>query len=172
MIELSRDVVSGEMEAESPLIDRSASLWVELGETVVIDTGVNAIGVGVEMSADEFDIAEGGSHEDIGVAAALDEKARDLLAVTHHVLGRGGFVIDIAGVDIRAVGEEELGHFQGAGKMERSLAIAAASVDEARVGGDERLEPIDHPEACGSVNIDRGSALDRISREVSLGIVQ
>ena len=86
------------------------------------------------MFANEVGIAERRGHQDVGLAAAPHQVARDFLTVAHHVLRGSGFVVHVAGVDVRAVIQQELRDLDRAGKMERRLAITAAGPRTTRPG--------------------------------------
>src|SRR5688572_30054574 len=113
------------MPTERPLVDGSAGLRIDPGKILVAHPHANAARIGGEMVADERGIAERCGHEDVGPAAALNEVARNLLTIADHVLRGSGFVVHVAGVDRRAVIEQELRDLESAGKMERRLAVPA-----------------------------------------------
>ncbi len=51
-------------------------------------------------------ITDSGSHEDVGLRSARDQKSGHVVAIgpdRYHILRGGGFVVDVAGVDIGAV---------------------------------------------------------------------
>ena len=128
--ELFGHIVRRDMETEHPLVNCSAALRIVFGEEFVVDADANTVRVGVEMPASKSGVAEGCSHENVGLAAAFDQVTRDLLPIAHHVLSRRGFVIDIARVNIRALIQQALRNLDGTGKMERGLAISPACVYE------------------------------------------
>ena len=117
VVELPGDVVGRDVKAEGPLINGPAGLWVEFWKPVITHARMDAVGICIEMSADEFGITEGGSHQNVRLATALNEVTRNLLAIAHHVLRRCGFVVDIARVNIGVVIQEERGDFDGAGEV-------------------------------------------------------
>src|SRR5262245_39872222 len=131
MSELFGDLMRGHVPAKRPLINGSATSVVDHGEILVAHAHADAVAVCVEMPADEIRVAEGSAHEDIRLAATLNQITQYGLAIAHHVLGGGGFVIHIASVDAGAVIEEVFCNVDRAGKMERSLAIRS---EERRVG--------------------------------------
>ena len=62
----------------------------------------------VQVPADQRQVADRGGHQDVGLAAARDEIARDVLMVTDQVLCGCRLVIDVARIDIGAAVEEQL----------------------------------------------------------------
>src|SRR5688572_9968424 len=56
--------------------------------------------------------------------------------------------------------------------MQRRLAIAAARVNESRIGGDKFAKFLHHAQTCGGVNIHYGPVLDGIRGQARLSIVQ
>src|SRR5579883_217714 len=133
------------MPAEGPDINRAAGARILFGEPLFGNAHADASGIAVEMMANETGIAECGGHQDIGVAAAGHKITGHILAViwivprladAEHVLSRGGFVIDVAGVDVGSLFEKELCDFAGGREVQRGLAIAAASVYDLGVGCD------------------------------------
>lgn len=74
------------------------------------------------------------------VHAALHKEVDDFLTIAHHVLCGCGFVINVPGIDVSAVIEEEFASFHGAGEVERRLAVAAGGVDERGIGGEQRVQ--------------------------------
>jgi hypothetical protein len=101
--ELFGDVVRRHVPAERPLINGSTGLLIDHRRILVAYPHPNAVGIGVEMFADEIKIAKRRSHEDVRPAPALDQVARELLAVAYHVLRRRGFVIHVTGINVCAV---------------------------------------------------------------------
>ena len=124
------------------------------------------------MVADEGGITERGSHEDVGPAAAPNQVTRDLLAVADHILRGGGFMIHVAGVEVRAAIDQELRDLDRAGKMKRCLAVPAGRVHQFRIRGDQFAEFVQQAEARGGVRIDDRAALDRIRRQFGWGAVE
>ena len=59
MTELFGDIVRRNVPAKRPLVNRSASLWIDHGKMFVVDAHANAVGIGVKMFQHEFGIAEG-----------------------------------------------------------------------------------------------------------------
>ena len=81
-------------------------------------------------------------------------------------------MVDVAGVEVGAVVEEERGDLDGGCEVEGELAIAAAGVDELGVGGEELADAVDHAEAGCGVDIEDGAAGDEIVGEVGGGGVE
>src|SRR5205085_875677 len=87
-------------------------------------------------------------------------------------LGGSGFVVDIASIDLSALIEEIFGNFDGARKMERSLTISTAGVDEIGIRGEARAQFVDQPKTSGSMGSNGGAALDGVSSQVGFGRVE
>src|SRR5439155_10947161 len=81
-------------------------------------------------------------------------------------------MVDVASLDVSAVIEQIFGDFDRAGKMQRSLTIAAASVDEVGIGGDELAQFVEHGETSGGMRSDHRAALDSIRCKVRAGGVE
>src|ERR1051325_3663711 len=117
------------------------------------------------MEIDKPSIANCGGHENVGLTAALDEVPDDVLSITHHVLGWGGLMIDIEGVDVRAVLEQVFGRGDAGGKMKRRLAIAPARFDKSGVGGHKFAQSVEHAQSGGGMDINNCATLDRVSSQ-------
>src|SRR5438552_3663441 len=107
MVEIFRDLLRRDVPAERPLIDRATVFVADHRETFVAYAHSDTLRIGVEMFAGESEITKGGGHKYIGLASALYEIADDFLALGNHVLCRSGNVIDIKGVNVRSMIEEE-----------------------------------------------------------------
>ena len=88
------------------------------------------------------------------------------MAVAEHPLCWGGFVVDVAGIDLRAVFEQVGGDLNRAGEVERSLAVAASGVHELRIALHQLAEPVHQPQPCRGMNIDLGPQRDGVSRQL------
>src|SRR5262245_30527829 len=69
MCKLPGDLMGGYMPAERPLVNRSATLRVDLWKILVVHAHANAIGIRVELPASKGNVAECGCHEEVGLAA-------------------------------------------------------------------------------------------------------
>jgi hypothetical protein len=124
------------------------------------------------MFAREIEVTERGCHEDVGGAPSVNQEADDFLTVIKHPLRGGGFVIDVAGVDLSVVIEKILCDLNGAGEVKRQLAITAAGADESWVRLKKPGELVEEPEARGGMNIDLCAALDGIAGDIGRGGVK
>ena len=111
VVELFGNVMGGDVPAENPLVNGAAGFWVDHGKIFIADAEADGFRVLCEKFLNEGKITKSGGHEEISVTTAADEKAGDVGAFREHVLGGGGLVVDIAGVDVGAVIEEEFGDF-------------------------------------------------------------
>src|SRR5439155_7755725 len=110
--------------AKGPLINRAAGFRVAHGKELVVHAHVNALRVDIKVTADQAGVTERRSHEQIGLAPTPDQAPNDFLTITNHPLRGGGFVVHVASVNVRAVLEKEFRNLNGAGEMERCLAVA------------------------------------------------
>jgi len=165
VFEIARDHVGRFVLAERPGVNRAAGVRIFHREPFAGNGHAKARRIFAQMFLDEGEIAERGSHEEIGAGAALDEVAGDFGAFANHPLRWGRFVIDVEGVDVRAVGEKVIGDFSGGSEVERRLAVASAGVDQIGIAFDELFEAIEVAQARGGVGIDVGAAFDEEGRE-------
>jgi hypothetical protein len=70
-------------------------------------------------------------------------------------------MIDAARIDCRAAVEQEVGNCHGLGLVQRLLAVAAACVDERRVGFDHRPQLVDPSEARRHIGGQRRTTRER-----------
>jgi hypothetical protein len=104
----------------------------------------------------------------VGLRSTRDEEAGDVVPIglspfhvlprTGHVLGGGGFVVDVARVDLGSMVEQKSGDLNGCGEVKRKLAVTTSCMDELRVESQELTNAVDHAESSGSMDIDKGSA--------------
>ena len=160
------------MRAERPDVNGATALWIFLWERFVVNDHPDAGGVGLEVFLNDGEMSKSAGHEEIGLAAPLDEEARDGLAIADHVLGGSGFVIDVARVDVGAVIEQAGGDFDGRGEMEWRLAIASPGMNRIRIGEEESFDVVEHAEACGSVDAEDGPTFKCVSRDLWRGTVE
>ena len=100
MTELLRHIVRGHVPAEGPLVDGSVRPWVDHREVFVADAQPDAIRVTIQVTANQFGIAKGCRHQEIGFATAFDQTGGNLLPIADHVLRRCGFVIHVTRVNV------------------------------------------------------------------------
>src|SRR6185503_9075416 len=160
------------MKAERPLVNRSARFVVGHRKITGVYAHAHALRIGVEVFPDETLVAESRGHENVCLTSALNEIARDFLAVADHVLRGSGFMIDVASVDVSAAIHQICGDFHCAGEMEWRLAIAPASVHKRRLSGDEFAQSVHQAEARCSMYIDDRPALDGVFGKVRFRAVQ
>ncbi len=110
-------------------------------------------------------VTDGGGHQDVGLAAARDEIARDVLVVADQVLCRCRLVIDVARIDIGAAVEKQLGNRDGRGDVQRRLSVAAAGVNRRWAFCEEPVERLEHAQLRGRVRVDLGPTLDQMGNE-------
>ncbi len=113
------------------------------------------------MLIDPRHVPERRGEQDVGAGAARHQHARHVLMVAHQVLRRRRLVIDVAGIDVGAVVDEQLGNLQGRGDVQGRLAIAAAGVDRIRIGRDQLADAVDHAQPRRGVDVDRRPTLDQ-----------
>ena len=111
--ELPRDGVRSLPRSQRPVVDRAAAARIFLREKLLRDNRACRVRIRREVVLHQVHIAERGSQQDVGAAAATHEIARDLLPFVDHPLRGRGFVIDVGGVDIGAAFEQELGDLHG-----------------------------------------------------------
>ena len=134
------------------MVDATSGSFVFLREALLVHTNPDAIRVGLEVLLDKSGIADRGGHEHIGLATALNEATHDLLAVTDHPLRRGGFVIDIERVNVRAVVEQVLGDRNVAREVKGRLAVAATGFGaSAELPTNVRRSFLDEPPVMGEI---------------------
>ena len=121
---------------------------------------------------DESEIAKSSGQKDVGFGAACDKKASDFGMIADEVLRRSGFVVDVFGVDLSAVIEEEFGDFDIPREMEGMFAVAATGRDERWISGDERAEVIHPAQASGLMDADSGATTDSVVGEVFVGAIE
>src|SRR4051812_6060849 len=88
------------------------------------------------------------------------------------VLRGSGFVVDVFGVEIGAVIEEEFGDFEVARAMKRMFAVAAAGRDERWICGDEGAELIHPTKTGGLMDANVRAATDGVFGEVVVGAIE
>lgn len=81
-------------------------------------------------------------------------------------------MINIPGVDLRAVIEKVSGDLGGCGKVQRRLSIAPGSMHQFRIRTDEFLELIDHSQAGRRVGSDPRATFDGIDRQFGCGTIE
>src|SRR5581483_3070619 len=94
------------------------------------------------------------------------------LSCAHHILRRGGFVVDVAGVDVSAVRDEQGGNLDSGGRVQRELAVAAAGVDKLRIGGQQFANPVDLAKSRCCVDIHLRPAADQVFRKLAVGGIE
>ncbi len=169
VMELVGDEVRGGAPAEAVDVDGAAGAGIFFRKIGFGDAEANGVGIVIEKALNGGKIADGGGGEDIGLSAAGKEIASDVVAMRPHgghVLKCGGFVIDVAGVDVGTGIEEEGGDFDGGGEVKRELAVAAASMDELRIGSEEFADAFDHAKSSSGVNVEGGAARDQVVSEL------
>src|ERR1700691_6339045 len=128
VFKLVRDHVRGLGPAETIDVDAATGLRIMLGEIAFTDGGANRLRIVVENALDEREITDRGCHQDIGLCAARDEEARNVVPIrlspfqalprASHVLCSGRFMVDIANVDVGPVIEQQSGNLNGGSEME------------------------------------------------------
>src|SRR3984957_499699 len=128
VFKLVRDHVRGLGPSETKDVNAPTGLWIMLREVAFTDGGANRLRIVVEDALDEREITDGGRHQDIGLGASRDEKARNVVPIrlspfevlprASHVLCGGRFVVDVASVDVGPVIEQESGDLNGGSEME------------------------------------------------------
>ena len=123
-----RDHVRGLGPSETEDVNAPTGLRIMLGEVAVTDGGANRLRVVVEDALDEREITDGGCHQDIGLGAAGDEEARNVVPIrlspfqvlprASHVLCGGRLMVDVASVDVGPVVEQQSGDLNGGSEME------------------------------------------------------
>jgi hypothetical protein len=124
------------------------------------------------MLTDPGLVVQGGNHEQIGSTTSANEMPGDFLSVSHHVLGRGRFVVDIAGVDVGPGLKEKLGDFDGAREVERCLTVTATRMHQIGLTGQQLAQCVDPPESGSGVGVDGGAALNGVVRKFGRATVQ
>src|SRR6185369_8122649 len=81
-------------------------------------------------------------------------------------------MVDITGVDIRAMIEQVRGDFDGRGEVKRRLSVSAARVNQRGIGCDQLLELVEQAQPRRRMNGNRRSALDRAGSHRGLSLVQ
>src|ERR1044071_3495577 len=163
MPKLFCNFVRRNMEPQSPLIDCSAGPLIAHWKIMLIDANADALRSSIEMPRDQLGVAKRSGHENVGLAAALNEETDDFLAITYHVLRRRGFMIDIQSVDVCAVVEQVFRDQDVGREMQWSLTIAAACVDESLLSGNEFLQALEQTESGRCVDINNCPARNSIS---------
>src|ERR1700722_6293363 len=166
------DHVRGLGPSETKYVNGPPGLRIMLGEIAFTNSSANRLGVVVENALDEREITDGGCHQDIGLGAAGDEKARNIVPIrlspfqvlprTSHVLCGGRFMVDVASVDVGPVVEQQSGDLNGGSEMEWQLAVTATCMHELRISGREFADTVDSPKSRGGMDIDDCAARDEI----------
>jgi hypothetical protein len=124
------------------------------------------------MLTDQGIVTQGGHHEQIGSTTSANEMPGDLLSVSHHVLGRGRFVVDIAGVDIGAVLKQEIGNLDRPREMKGRLAISSAGMDQFGPAREQFTKRVDATESGGGMGIHDGTALNCVVGEFGRATIE
>ena len=124
------------------------------------------------MLANTIDIARRGRQQNVGRAAPLHQVTSHVQAVAKHPLRGGGFVVDVECVDVGAMVEQERRDLDGAGEVERSLAIASPGVHALRISLDELPQTVQVAQARRGVNVNDGPTLDGVRRKLGIGRMQ
>src|SRR5580704_10375015 len=153
-----------------------------LGEIAFTDGSANRLGGVVENAIDEREITDGGCHQDIGLGAAVDEEARNVVPIrlspfqvlprTSHVLCGGRFMVDVASVNVGPVVEQQSSDLNRGSEMEWQLAVTAACMHELRILGQEFADTVDFPKPRGGMDIDDCAARDEIVRKPRTGAIE
>src|SRR5260370_24464886 len=126
MSELAGHSMRSFMRSERPSIKMAAGPGIAHGEKLVGKSEADAFRVGSEVLADEVKVAQCGRHQDIGLAAALNQVTGHRLPLPNHPLCGGGFVVNVTRVDVRPLAQKVFRDFNRCGEVKRGLAIAAA----------------------------------------------
>src|ERR1700682_3402409 len=81
MAEVAGDLVRCSTPPKQIDVDRAAASGILFPETHLGDASSDAGRIGVQVPAHQLQIAQSGSHEDVGPATLSHEIARDILAV-------------------------------------------------------------------------------------------
>ena len=92
--------------------------------------------------------------------------------VADPVLRRRRAVIDIAGVDVRAMVEQEIDDRRRRGEVQRPLAVAPRRMDQRGILREPCRDLVEHPQPGRGVNVDDGAALDQPSGLFGIRVVQ
>jgi hypothetical protein len=129
-----------------PDVDSAARTGIPHGEPFGGDCHVDASGVTLEVLAHEFQVAQRGRHEQIGLTSFLNQIPRYGLAIlwvvpplldSEHVLCGCGFMIHVERVHIGASSEQQFRYSHIGCKVEGSLAVSTAGVHHCGVDRDE-----------------------------------
>jgi hypothetical protein len=86
-----------------------------------------------------------------------------------HVLRGGRFMVDVAGVDVGAVVQQESGDLDSGREVKWELAVATAGMNEFRGEGQELADAADHTEPCGRMDIDSRTTRNEVFRKLGAG---
>src|SRR4051812_35569384 len=117
----------------------------------------------------EFLMAHGGPHQDVSPASPFDEEPGDVLPVFGHELGRGRFMVNIGGIDGCTPLQQQSRDLDSAGKVQRSLAIAASGVNEAGVAVEEFEELSLPSQARGGMSVEACASRDGVGGQLGGG---
>jgi hypothetical protein len=95
--------------SEAVEVDDASGTGIALREVAFADGGADGFGIVIENALDNGNIPDSGSCEDIDLCAAGDQIRCHIVAIglaRNHVLHGGGFVIEVARVDLCSVFEE------------------------------------------------------------------
>jgi hypothetical protein len=145
-----------------------------LGEVAFTDGGTNRLGIVVENPFNEREITDRGCHQDIGLCAAGDEEARNVVPIrlspfqvlprASHVLCGGRLMVDVASVDVGPVIEQQSSDLNSGSEMEWELAVTTACLHELRISGQEFADTVDFPKPRCGMDIDDCATRDEIVR--------
>src|SRR5882724_9895485 len=91
----------------------------------------------IEVLANELCIPKRRRHENIRLATTPNQISSNLLTFANHPLSWRGFMIDIPGINFRAMFQQKFGDLDRARKVQRSLTIAAARMHKRCVSANQ-----------------------------------
>jgi hypothetical protein len=122
------------------------------------------------VAAKEVRIAKGCGHQHVGRASFSDEKPCDVLPLANRVLRRGGFVIHIPRINVRARIEQEARDFDRCGDVERRLPVTSPVARARRILVEHRPDDVGSSSSGGRVNVHRGAAFHQEVGEIVVAV--
>ena len=163
-------------DTETVDVDAPAGLWIAFGKVAFVDRGSNGFRIVVQDVLDKTEITDSRCHQDVGLRAAGNEKARHVVTVrlsplhilprTRHVLRCRRFMVNVASVDFSSMIEQKSRDVDCRCKMQWQLAVTAARINKLRVVSQELADTVDHAQPCCRMDIHDGAARDEIICQV------
>ncbi len=130
----------------------------------------SAFGSLAQAAFDECPFSQSSCGEDVWARAAVDQQSRHWF-VGNEILQWCGRVVDIAGLEVCTLIDEELRNVTAGRAMKHCLAVAATIANYVWLGCNDRLQLVQHSQTGGRPCGDRRTALDERLRLLRIYVV-